>query len=351
MRIDVYHWSGYRCDGAPRATRVTGTLRPRGRVGVHTGTVDATSLNIDIGVAEVVAVVRWPNGLSMPLTVDGTDHLPTTVHTGDGGLILTGGHAHQQASTDPHGLVERPLTLLGGPPVTVAGRPVDPVELVAALVVRCVAETQTATGRPPARLCVAVPAGWGPRRQHLLRQATTRAGYPNPDLVSAPVAAAVYTTGTTGLVVLVGGVMVVCEPGEITTCSVLQRQTDTAWETLSTITHPTPAGTAVANPLGPTVGPDVAGAVTRAVDAADIDPAGITAVACIGPYTDQVDTTQLRGYRWWCPPGPAKLSPWALLTPPPTPHGRGGGRRSRHPAPACTTSPPSRSPPCARCCC
>jgi hypothetical protein len=251
--------------------------------------VEQVSLIVDIGVAQVRAVCRWPAGSTMPLFIDDQPSLPTAVYVTSSGRLLTGADGLQRGAAEPDMMLRSPMAVLASGPIAVAQQTVDPVDAVGALIDRCAAEARAACGTTIAELCLVVPAAWGLRRRTLLRQAAARAGFAEPVLVPAAVAAAVYATQTAGVVVPVGGLLQVCAiDGDAVTATVLQRHGDLEWETQSWITH------AAVHRSTPNLGADsghrdsgrIAAAavqtVAEALDAAEAEPATVTCLILTG---------------------------------------------------------------------
>jgi actin-like ATPase involved in cell morphogenesis len=299
----------------------------------HTVSVSVISLAVDIGSGGWAVVCSWPSGPMMPLSFDGLPALPAVVFVGADGAMFTGVAALSWAETAPDSLVWAPTAWLGAVSVSVSGRDIDPVDVVAVLWRRVLAEALSVTGVAVGAVSVAVPPVWGPRRRGLLRAAAQRAGVDVSVFVPAPVAAAVHASRCGDVVVPPGGVLAVCDVGAGgCTGSVLLRESELGWQVLSTATVAAgggdrldealllrlrPAGTsgvaAVAavrmakealtyaaevplvldgvplvltrTVLDQVAAPVVASAVDvmrRAVDAADVVAADVTGVVCVG---------------------------------------------------------------------
>jgi hypothetical protein len=208
----------------------------------HTMRMEAVSLVVDVGVDRVRAMCRWQNGSIMPLYIDDEPVLPAHVFVDRSGCLLTGAQARSHAVAEPDALIASPLSALSAGSLTVGGHDIDPVDVFAALVERCAGEARAACGQPVTDLCLAVPAPWGPRRQLLLRHAAQRAGFPDPQLVPVPEAAAIYVTRGAGLAVPVDGLLLACDIRRgLLSAAVLHRRTELEWDTLSCICEIGPA--------------------------------------------------------------------------------------------------------------
>ncbi|WBB48440.1 Hsp70 family protein [Verrucosispora sp. WMMA2044] len=291
-------------------------------------------LAIDCGSATTTAVLAWPDGSWSPLLFDGEPALPSAVLVAGDGSVVTGQRAWQAATADPQRFIPRPR-LSVDEQVSVADVQVAPADLVAATLRRVVDEAHRMAGGPVEDVRLVVPAGWGPRRRTWLRQAAHRAGLAQPRLVEAPVAVASDALAS-GVQLPVGSVVVVCDLGAGVEVSVLRRG-PAGFEVLSTLADPDAGGDAIDAALTATVLPDggvpaadgwaltaslrtakhalvghaavavpvpsgpavvlnhlmveqaarpalvrAAGLVRNAVDAAEVDPATIAALWCVG---------------------------------------------------------------------
>ncbi|GIJ28892.1 hypothetical protein Vqi01_40540 [Micromonospora qiuiae] len=157
--------------------------------------------------------------------------------------MVTGQRAWQAAAADPQRFVPRPRRP-ADEQVSVAGEQVAPADLVAATLRRVVDEAYRVAGDAVEDVRLVVPAGWGPRRRTWLRHAAHRAGLPQPRLVEAPVAVASHALAG-GVQVPVGSVVVVvCDLGGGAEVSVLRRS-PVGFEVLSTLADPDAGGDAI----------------------------------------------------------------------------------------------------------
>ncbi|MEV7230921.1 Hsp70 family protein [Polymorphospora sp. NPDC051019] len=180
----------------------------------------------------------WPDGRSIPLIFDGSPALPSGVWVAPDGSVLTGEAAWRQASVAPDRFVPAPLRLPGDRAVATGGE-VEAAALVAAVLGRVMGEAQRVAGGVVGEVVLVVPAGWGPRRRTWFRQVAHRAGIRQPSLVEAPVAVADHVLAT-GAQVLVGQFLLVCDFGAGFEATVLRRGPH-GFEVLSTL-HDEDAG-------------------------------------------------------------------------------------------------------------
>jgi hypothetical protein len=199
-------------------------------------------LAIDYGAATVRAVLVTPGGTTT-LMLDGAGEMSTAAHVSSS--VVTGAAAWRQAATDPDGMVLSPLRA-GTGQVTVGGKQVEVVDLVAASLRQVGAEAQKVAGEPVDDVRLVVSAGWGPRRRTWLRHAARAAGLAVSRLVEAPVAA-VSRLDTTTTTAAVGGVPVAGRPVLVLDvgagCEVTVVQQEAAgMEVVSTLADPDAGG-------------------------------------------------------------------------------------------------------------
>jgi hypothetical protein len=191
-------------------------------------------LSVDYGAVTTGAVLVGPGGVWESVRWDGTDRLASAVLLNPDGSWVTGALAWQLGAGAPERFESAPVRLLREQRVRLGGVEIDPVDLVA-VTLRRVAQAATARlrGAPLSEVRLVVPAGWGPRRRTALREAARRAGLGQPSLVAAASAAASHVVAS-GVQVVVGSFLLVCDWGGGFTASVLRR-TRYGFEVLSTI--------------------------------------------------------------------------------------------------------------------
>jgi molecular chaperone HscA len=152
---------------------------------------DGYALGVDLGTSNTVAVIRWPDGRSRPLLVDGQPVLPSGAYLDEHGRLHVGRDAQRMAQLDPARFEPNPKRHIDEPTVLLGDRELATVDLLAAVLAQVGRVAVEAVGfLPPTALTH--PASWGPRRRELLAAAATRAGWPAPYLLAEPVAAARY---------------------------------------------------------------------------------------------------------------------------------------------------------------
>src|SRR6266487_68223 len=197
-------------------------------------------LSIDCGSVGAVAVLSWPDGRWTPLLFDGVARLPAVVYIEQDRALVVGAAAWQRAASSPERFVPAPVRRLGDGRVTLGDGDVEVVDLVAAILRRAGGEATAVAQQPIADVRLVVPAGWGPRRRTLLRQAAHRAGLGQPTLIETPVAVAEHLLAG-GTVIPVGGMVVVADFGAAFEASVLHRA-ESGFEVLATVDAPDAGG-------------------------------------------------------------------------------------------------------------
>ncbi|MET8908185.1 Hsp70 family protein [Micromonospora sp. NPDC004551] len=170
------------------------------------GQRDGFALGVDLGTSNTVAVLRWPDGRTRPLLVEGQPILPSGVYADTEGRLHVGRDALRLAHADPDRYEPNPKRRVDEPEVTLGDRRHTPAELLGA-VLRAVGEAAVgALGfLPPA--VVTCPATWDADRRQVLAEALALAGWPSAAehtlsgpippgtrLLREPVAAARYYT-------------------------------------------------------------------------------------------------------------------------------------------------------------
>ncbi|WP_203988491.1 hsp70 family protein [Virgisporangium aurantiacum] len=149
------------------------------------------AMGVDLGTSNTVAVVRWPDGRTRPLLVDGVPVLPSGVYLDEHGRLHVGRDAHRLAQVEPARYEPNPKRRIDEGAVLLGDREVPAVHLLAAVLGGVGRAALEAVGHlPPAALTY--PASWGSRRRDMLVEAAALAGWPPVKLVPEPVGAARY---------------------------------------------------------------------------------------------------------------------------------------------------------------
>ncbi|MFC0505632.1 Hsp70 family protein [Micromonospora costi] len=189
------------------------------------GQHEGFALGVDLGTSNTVAVLRWPDGRTRPLLVDGQPIMPSGVYVDADGGLHAGLDARRLAHADPARYEPNPKRRVDEPVVRLGGRDLLPADLLGA-VLHAVgrAAVESVGFLPPAVLTC--PAAWDDARRHVLGDALMRAGWPQAAehtlsgptppgtrLLREPVAAARYYTEVLRRPVPVGGAIAVFDFG------------------------------------------------------------------------------------------------------------------------------------------
>jgi molecular chaperone HscA len=149
------------------------------------------AIGVDLGTSNTLAVLRWPDGRTRPLMVDGAPIMPSGVYADESGQLHVGRDAQRLAGLDPARFEPNPKRRIDEGTVLLGGREVAIVDLLAAVFGAVARAAVEAIGfLPPAVLTY--PAAWGAPRRETLAAAAARAGWPPVRMVPEPVAAARY---------------------------------------------------------------------------------------------------------------------------------------------------------------
>ncbi|MFF3855140.1 Hsp70 family protein [Micromonospora sp. NPDC002575] len=189
------------------------------------GQHEGFALGVDLGTSNTVAVLRWPDGRTRPLLVDGQPVVPSGVYADADGRLHVGRDARRLAQADPGRYEPNPKRRIDDPTVPLGDRGYAPADLLAAIL-HAVGQAAVATVGflPPAVLTC--PASWDDARRQVLADALLRAGWPQAAehtlsgptppgtrLLREPVAAARYYAQVLRRPVPVGGSIAVFDLG------------------------------------------------------------------------------------------------------------------------------------------
>ncbi|GAA4911989.1 putative pyrroloquinoline-quinone binding quinoprotein [Stackebrandtia albiflava] len=169
-------------------------------------------LGVDLGTSHTVAVIRWPDGRTRPLLVDGAPVMPSAVFLDESGHLHVGRDAQRLAQTDPARYEPNPKQRIGEGTVLLGDREVPATALLSAILRNVAAKAVEAVGQLPPTV-LTFPAKWGPQRRSVLEDAAAQAGFPPVALVPEPVAAAHYFTEVMRQPIPQGGAVAVFDFG------------------------------------------------------------------------------------------------------------------------------------------
>ncbi|WP_261567482.1 Hsp70 family protein [Frankia gtarii] len=150
-------------------------------------------LGIDLGTTFTAVAIGWTGRTEMVSLGNRSIIVPTIVHAGPDGRLLTGDAADRRALREPDRAAREFKRRLGDPtPVLLGDAPYSPAALLAAVLRDAVASAIRLQGSPPARIVLTRPAVWGPYRLEQFDEVPRLAGLTDVPLVTEPVAAATY---------------------------------------------------------------------------------------------------------------------------------------------------------------
>ena len=152
---------------------------------------------IDVGSSSTAAAMVAPGADPTLLSFGGSPVLPSGVLLTESGTLLVGTEAEQHIGASPDHYERSPKRRLGDQVILLGGRPVEPVDAIAAVLREVLDTAVRQLGSVPDAVRMTVPARWGGVRSSLLAEAARRAGLPEPVLVPEPVAAALFAAETT----------------------------------------------------------------------------------------------------------------------------------------------------------
>ena len=147
-------------------------------------------LSIDFGTSYTAAACER-SGRITSILFDGSPRIPSVVAIDDHGAIVVGAVAEREMARAPERAERCPKQRIGDAVMLLGSVPVSPVDAVAA-VLRYVFDeaVHQSGGARPGQVVLTHPARWGSVRLGVLAEAARRAGMPEPEFVSEPVAAA-----------------------------------------------------------------------------------------------------------------------------------------------------------------
>ncbi|MFD0822596.1 Hsp70 family protein, partial [Micromonospora zhanjiangensis] len=101
------------------------------------------ALGVDLGTSNTVAVLRWPDGRTRPLLVDGQPILPSGVYADHEGRLHVGRDAQRLAQAEPTRYEAHPKRRIDDRSVRLGDREYAPADLLAATL-RTVADSAVA---------------------------------------------------------------------------------------------------------------------------------------------------------------------------------------------------------------
>ncbi|MGF1648106.1 MAG: Hsp70 family protein [Kineosporiaceae bacterium] len=192
------------------------------------------ALGIDLGTTFTAAGV-WRDGRPEIVPLGSRlAAMPSVVHVGEDGTILTGEAAERRGPSEPHRVARQFKRRLGDPtPIVLGGAPFSAEQLSAKLLRAVVDAVERREGGSAEAVAVCHPANWGPYKTDLLQQAVRLAGVQAPrgvSLVTEPEAAAILYSSKEALPV--GSVVAVYDLGGGTFDAAVMRKADRGFQIL-----------------------------------------------------------------------------------------------------------------------
>src|SRR5262245_56423681 len=99
----------------------------------NSGQQQGFALGVDLGTSNTVAVLRWPDGRTRPLLIDGVPLIPSGVYADESGQLYTGRDAQRMAQLDPSRFEPNPKRRVDEATVFLGDREVPTVDLLGAV--------------------------------------------------------------------------------------------------------------------------------------------------------------------------------------------------------------------------
>ncbi len=182
------------------------------------------TLAVDFGTTSTVTAMCDDTGSPEILEVDGNRKIPSMVVVDDDHTIVVGVAAAGLARSMPQRTIRTPKNRLGDAvPIVVGGTPFQPVAFATSVLKHVLDNASRVQGQAPIRTRLTYPVTWNRPKQARLLEAAENAGYPEPELVAEPIAAALTYADATDLTV--GGHVAVFDLGGGTFDTVVLRRT------------------------------------------------------------------------------------------------------------------------------
>ena len=156
------------------------------------------TLGVDFGTSATGVAVSLPGQPARTVNFGTASAMPSAILAADDGSLVIGLSAVNQRRRSPERFEAYPKRHMGEA-TWFLGRPIDPVEAVAAILrAAAVAAARQFDGRPPARVVLTHPAGWEATKLDQFTRAAAIAGLGHAILVPEPLAAAAFYAAEAG---------------------------------------------------------------------------------------------------------------------------------------------------------
>ncbi len=149
-------------------------------------------LAIDFGTSSTVGVLSIYGRGTQVVEIDGSVTMSSAIYADKDGTIFVGRDAERRARLDPSRFEANPKRRIDQGSLQLGDLTISIVDAFAAVLRRVGEEAELLISRPPSQVRISHPAGWGPDRKQILRDAALKAGFGSTHLVPEPVAAAAH---------------------------------------------------------------------------------------------------------------------------------------------------------------
>ncbi len=149
-------------------------------------------LAIDFGTSSTVGVLSIHGRGTQVVEIDGSVTMSSAIYVDKDGTVFVGRDAERRARLDPSRFEANPKRRIDEGALQLGDVTLPIADAFAAVLRRVGEEAELLLQRPPAQVRISHPAGWGPDRRQILRDAALKAGFGTTVLIPEPVAAAAH---------------------------------------------------------------------------------------------------------------------------------------------------------------
>ncbi|ANN14725.1 molecular chaperone Hsp70 [Amycolatopsis orientalis] len=149
-------------------------------------------LAIDFGTSSTVGVLSIHGRGTQVVEIDGSVTMSSAIYADKDGTVFVGRDAERRARLDPSRFEANPKRRIDEGALQLGDVTLPIADAFAAVLRRVGEEAELLLARPPAQVRISHPAGWGPDRKQILRDAALKAGFGTTLLIPEPVAAAAH---------------------------------------------------------------------------------------------------------------------------------------------------------------
>ncbi|MGW4131291.1 Hsp70 family protein [Amycolatopsis japonica] len=149
-------------------------------------------LAIDFGTSSTVGVLSIHGRGTQVVEIDGSVTMSSAIYADKDGTVFVGRDAERRARLDPSRFEANPKRRIDEGALQLGDVSLPIADAFAAVLRRVGEEAELLLQRMPAQVRISHPAGWGPDRKQILRDAALKAGFPTTVLIPEPVAAAAH---------------------------------------------------------------------------------------------------------------------------------------------------------------